>query len=81
MLKYFIAIALLVSAGYATEVDECKYFVFQLLTMETFISYLIFPGDNAPFPDDVEIEGCDEQPCFLVRGQDVIMHMTFKARK
>ena len=34
-----------------------------------------------PTPNEVRIEGCDKQPCKLIRGKDANMEMDFTAGK
>lgn len=38
-----------------------------------------FSGPNQPFPVEVRVDGCDKQPCTVVKGKDIIFEIDFTA--
>ncbi|CAD7084473.1 unnamed protein product [Hermetia illucens] len=39
----------------------------------------VSPCPNQPFPVEVRVDGCDKQPCTVVKGKDIIFEIDFTA--
>lgn len=46
-----------------------------------FLQFLQILGDDFELPINVDVINCEEEPCEVVRGTDVITNMTFVACK
>ena len=80
----FVAILLVscLALASATNVKRCK-FLDPLNPKHTFSIYArkILGKNGQPFPLSVDVKGCDQPPCDVIKGSSAIMDVQFVGSK